>query len=243
VKRLNTQPRHYNRGDAMTGRAIKAHVGAPRAEARFVKLPVALLNDGRLDATEVATYAVMRDASREDICRISLPQIGKRTRRKERAAQRSVRRLQAAGWIETIESAIGRCAVYRLLTPATEYGGSSTKTPATNGRGVYPKLHATPDPDPTPEERAADIKHIREIGERLGIRRTPVVNGGGTPVVGDTQPPPSVTKTPAIDDVLPRRSLDCSLERAHARASFDKENDDENDAVEALIPTPSKAIA
>jgi len=184
---------------------------------------VALLNDGRLDATEVATFAVMADASRDGICRISLPQLGKRTRRKERAAQRSVRRLQAAGWIETVESAIGRCAVYRLLTPATEYGGSSTKTPATNGRGVYPKLHATP--------------------ERLGIRRTPVVNGGGTPVVGGTKPPPSVTKTPAIDDVLPRRSLDDSLERAHARASFDKENDDESDAVEAPIPTPSKAIA
>jgi hypothetical protein len=101
-------------------------------EPRFVKALIGLLEDveaERLTAVDAVAYLRMTDASRDGICRVSLPRIGAWTCRKEDAATRTVRRLEAAGWLKTICTAKGECSSYRLLTPRADAGGARDATP------------------------------------------------------------------------------------------------------------------
>jgi hypothetical protein len=97
--------------------------GPNRLQYRFLALPIDLLNDDRLEAIDIRTFGVMLDASRDAICKISEIRLGERIFRKVDAARRSLRRLEAAGWIATVQDVNGHCHVYRLLSPSADTGG------------------------------------------------------------------------------------------------------------------------
>jgi hypothetical protein len=114
------------------------------SEDRYIKISVAMLNDERLGALEKLAFAVMMDASRDGLSTISERRLGQRLDRSEDAARRVIRKLQATGWIETIDYGNGRCRKYRLLTPSNNARGYKPQTPSTDAGGT-PSKNA-PDP-------------------------------------------------------------------------------------------------
>lgn len=113
----------------MIPRATKPH---PTIPYHFAALPIDVLNDQTLQAVDVRAFAVMLDASRGGICQISERRLGDRIFRSEDTARRVIRRLEKAGWIQTIDDTNGRCHVYRLLTPSTNAEGCHMETPCTD---------------------------------------------------------------------------------------------------------------
>jgi hypothetical protein len=107
---------------------------------------------------EVRAFAVMVDAASEGLCKISERRLGERIFRGEDTARRVIRRLEGAGWIETIEGTNGRCHVYRLLTPNTDAAGSNTETPCidTGGSAMSSRIDAL---NPLHERRETSGTH------------------------------------------------------------------------------------
>jgi hypothetical protein len=150
----------------------------------FVMLPNALLDDEKLDAIDVLVYCTLRriDVDNDGVSLVSLKRIGERVHRGERTAERHIRRLEAAGWLQPIDNGRGRCCSYRLLTPVKHVGGHEKRTPATHDGS---KTQA--------------------------------------PAIGDAEPLPSVTKTPATDDQLPRRYLNSFPDRLQLKENTTEE--------------------
>lgn len=104
---------------------------------RFVQVPVAVLNDERLQAIDVHAYGVMLDASRDGLATISEERLGKRLRKSEDTARRSIRRLVAAAWVEVVDNGNGFCREYKLVTPSNDATGLEA-TPLATMQGVTP---------------------------------------------------------------------------------------------------------
>jgi hypothetical protein len=100
-------------------------VSTPRG---FVQIPAGMLDDPRLLPIDLLVYGILRavDVDRDGVSLISLQRIGKRVRRDERAAQRGIERLEAAGWLQTIDNGVGNCRSYRLSTPTIREQGTLT---------------------------------------------------------------------------------------------------------------------
>jgi len=100
-------------------------------------IPVALLDDRRLDGTDLRAYVILLaiDVDRDGVACISLPQLGRRIFRSERTTERSIRKLERTGWIQSIDNGIGRCKSYRLLTPGVHVGGGASETVVTGDGG------------------------------------------------------------------------------------------------------------
>ena len=91
------------------------------AALRFIKVPIAVLNDPRLSDTAVRVYGVLVDASRESVCRISVSRIGERLGRgrAKYAAIAAVDQLVAAGHV-VAEKERGKCSTYLIQTGCLE---------------------------------------------------------------------------------------------------------------------------
>lgn len=88
-------------------------------------LPVALLNDGRLKHIDVRAVGVLRaiDVDNDDVSLVSLERLAERLFCSVRTAERSIRRLERAGWILSIDHGVGLCKSY-LLTPVRGDGSA-----------------------------------------------------------------------------------------------------------------------
>jgi hypothetical protein len=173
------------------------------AKYRYFEMPAAIFDDTRLEPIDVRAYGILFDAERGGETHISLARIGERIGREAAAAQRSIQRLESAGWLKTVEDTNGRCRLYRL-------------TPLIGEQGTAPK----------PPPRMEGV-----------IEQTPSADDEGsqqTPSTGDSQPPPSVTKTPPTGGDLSIRSLSVSLARVGARENGSTENKDD-DARQSLL--------
>jgi hypothetical protein len=184
--------------------------GRPTATAPFAKLPVALLNDENLDPIDVRVYGILRavDFDNDGISLISLLRIGERVFRSERTAERSIRRLEKVGWIESLDNGIGLCKSYRLVTPAKHVGGGEALTAAVDDGGKA-RTPAIGDP-----QRLSSLTQ--------------------TPVTGDQQPRrylnsfpdgTQLTRKKTRDDARPdllQLLAECQLDRETAEREADR---------------------
>jgi hypothetical protein len=88
-------------------------------------IPVVLLNDRRLKHIDVRVVGVLRaiDVDNDDVSLVSLERLAERLFCSVRTAERSIRRLERAGWILSIDHGVGLCKSY-LLTPVRCDGGA-----------------------------------------------------------------------------------------------------------------------
>jgi hypothetical protein len=134
----------------------------------FVPLPVAMLDDTRLEAIHVRAYGVLLaiDVDRDGRSLISLTRLGRRIGRDARSAERIVCKLEETGWLKTIDPGNGRCRSYDLLTPVTNRHG----TPDTN-------RHGTPDTDIQGTLSTGDGQPCLSVTETLYTgRHQPIIN-------------------------------------------------------------------
>jgi hypothetical protein len=106
---------------------LRYGIKALHAVERFVRLPVALLNDTDLSDSAMRTYAILMDVERNGIATISIDRIGERLGRGRTryAAMAAIRQLVECGHVEVLKR--GRSHVYRLV-------GCAGATNAVNGR-------------------------------------------------------------------------------------------------------------
>lgn len=88
-------------------------------------VPLALLNDRRLMHIDIRAFGILRaiDVDNDGVSLISLERLAERLFCGVRTAERSIRRLERAGWIRSIDPGKGLCKSYQLLTPVTDDGG------------------------------------------------------------------------------------------------------------------------
>src|SRR5580692_1293471 len=141
---------------------------------RYVRLPIGMLNDDRLNPVDVVAWCIMCDASRAGLSTISERRLGQRLRRSEDTARRIIRKLASAGWIEIIGHGNGRCRDYRLLSNGTNARRSGVKTPGVHARGLNttPRIDA---PDPShlcPKNPGTGAAQPRSYSDNYQERQT-----------------------------------------------------------------------
>jgi DNA-binding MarR family transcriptional regulator len=164
-------------------RELASYVGGAKYD--YFEIPKRIFDDDRLEPVDIRVYGVLFDAERGGKARISLLHIGQRAGRGERAAERSIRRLESAGWLKRVEDANGRCRVYRLTPAIGEQGVNAKpppsadrvakKTPAIGDTEPLPSVTKTPAMDDQPPNRSLssslsydddDLKKTRETESR-----------------------------------------------------------------------------
>jgi DNA-binding Lrp family transcriptional regulator len=94
---------------------IVARKGERAQSERFVKVPVAVLNDPRLSDVAFRAYAVLLDCNRDGRSKISFPGLAKRLAVSDSTAQRIIRKLTDLGYAVNRETASGKCASYEVF--------------------------------------------------------------------------------------------------------------------------------
>jgi hypothetical protein len=117
-------------------------VTSARINYRFAPLPIALIDDSRIEAIDVLAYGVLLaiDVDGDGVACISEDRLGVRIRRSTDTARRAIRRLEAAGWIEIVDNGNGYCRQYRLTTPSTD----ATGAPSTDAADPLHPCHPAP---------------------------------------------------------------------------------------------------
>jgi hypothetical protein len=103
---------------------------------RYVRLPVAILNDSNLSAGAVRAYAVLLDCCFDGRSVIGLPRLGERLCLSRAQTWRCIRKLEAAGHIKNHDKRKGAPASYELLSSFTD----ETSSPASSSKNSAEKF-------------------------------------------------------------------------------------------------------
>jgi hypothetical protein len=117
-------------------------------------IPRSVLDDPKLTAIDLRTFADLTDTSRDGRGVISASRLGERRGRKRHSAMRSVRRLAERGHI-ALDHRNGQCYVYRLTCSKSATGLAADKAPTCSKSATGPD-----------EEGALPVAKVRPVGAK-----------------------------------------------------------------------------